>query len=147
MCGPDFRSVQEKQITIPVIIPWALENFLLSALPQTIDDLPQHFTNFSPLIPVHDPTRYDPNISGVPSLHDTASEKGNLRFWIITNESMWAGQHRMMDEFAELMWPLFYWYVILNIIRAPWHTTIGPDMRVMGICYGRKPKHDPMTQS
>ena len=101
--------MQEKQITIPVIVPWALEDYLLSTLPQQYGDIPSHFTDFKPLIPVHDPSKYDPSTAILPSLQDTVSESGNLRYWVITNESMWAQQHRILDETAELMWSLFHW--------------------------------------
>ena len=102
--------MQEKQITIPVIVPRALEDYLLSTLPQQYGDLPSHYTNFKPLIPVHDASKYDPSTATLPSLQDTATEDGNLRFWVITNESMWAQQHRIIDETAELMWSLFHWF-------------------------------------
>ena len=104
-----LASVQEKQITIPVIVPWALEDYLLSTLPRQHGDIPSHFTSFKPLIPVHDATKYDPSTAILPSLQDTASESGNLRYWVITNESMWVQQHRVLDETAELMWSLFHW--------------------------------------
>ena len=91
-------------------MPWALEDYLLSTLPQQYGDIPSHFTDFKPLIPVHDASQYDPSSAILPSLHDTASESGNLRYWVITNESMWAQQHRVLDETAELMWSLFHWF-------------------------------------
>ena len=106
--GEDLKSVQEKQITIPVNIPFGLENYLLAGLPQDFDDLPSMFTDFPPLIPIHDPSKYDPNTASLPSLRDAAAETGNLRYWVITNETMWASQHRALDEFAELMWALFH---------------------------------------
>ena len=109
VCSRDLAAVQEKQITMPVIVPWALEDYLLSKLPQQYGDLPSHFTNFKPLIPVHDASRDDPATRSLPSLQDTASESGNLRYWVITNESMWAGQHRALDEIAELIGLLFRW--------------------------------------
>jgi len=108
VCGRNFKSVQKKQITVPVNIPIGLENYLLSTIPLGYDDLPSHFTGFKPLITVHDPARYDPFTATLPSLRDTASETGNLRYWVITNESMWACQHRVLDEFAELMWTMFH---------------------------------------
>ena len=92
------------------MVPWALEDYLLSLLPQQYSDIPQHFNNFRPLIPVHDTSKYDPSTAVLPSLLDTSSESGNLRYWVITNESMWAQQHRVMDEMAELMWSLFNWF-------------------------------------
>ncbi|CAF9940224.1 MAG: hypothetical protein ALECFALPRED_008485 [Alectoria fallacina] len=110
VCGPDLATVQEKQITIPVIVPWALEDYLLSTLPQQYEDIPSHFTDFKPLIPIHDATKYDPSTAILLSLQDTASESGNFRYWVITNESMWAQQHRVLDEIAELMWSLFHWF-------------------------------------
>lgn len=110
VCGPDLKSIQEKQITIPLMLPWALENYLLSKVPQDYADLPLHFSNFRALIPMHDPSKYDPAAATLPSLRDTASEKGNLRYWVITNESMWANEHRVLDEFAELMWSFSRWF-------------------------------------
>lgn len=107
----DLATVQEKQITIPVNVPWALEDYLLSTLPEQYGDIPLHFTSFRPLIPVHDASRYDPSTATLPSLQDTATESGNLRYWVITNESMWAQQHRVLDEVDELMWSLFHWFV------------------------------------
>ena len=110
VCSHDLATIQEKQITIPVIVPWALEDYLLSTLPQKYGDIPSHFTDFKPLIPVHDATKYNPATAILPSLQDTVSESGNLRYWVITNESMWAHQHRVLDETAELMWSLFHWF-------------------------------------
>ena len=110
--GPDLASVQAKQITTPVVVPWLLEDYLLNHLPQQYR-LPSHFVDSSAtkvLIPVHDPTQHVPFATGIPSLHDTADEYGNLRYWVITNQSMWANQHEVMDEFAELMWCIFKWF-------------------------------------
>lgn len=101
--------MQEKQITIPVNIPFELENYLLSIIPQEYHDIPSHFLDFKPLIPIHDYTKYNASLATLPSLLDTAAESGNLRYWVITNESMWACQHRVLDEFAELMWTMFHW--------------------------------------
>lgn len=91
-------------------MPWALEDYLLSTLPQQYGDIPSHFTDFKPLVPVHDPSKYDSSTAILPSLQDTTSESGNLRYWVITNESMWAQQDRVLDETAELMWSLFHWF-------------------------------------
>lgn len=108
--GPDLASVQEKQITIPLAIPWQLENFLTSELPNQYPDFPGHFTAFKCLIPVHDAATYDPATATLPSLQDTIAESGNLRYWVITNESMWAGQHRALDEISEVIWSFFHWF-------------------------------------
>lgn len=123
--GPDFKTVQEKQITIPISIPWNLEDYLLSMLPGDYNDLPSHFLGFKPLIPVHNPCRYDLTTATLPSLQDTLAETGNPRYWVITNESMWACQHRVLDEFAELMWALFHWFNITMSFDLP---TRFPDL-------------------
>ena len=110
--GFDLASVQEKQITTPVVIPSLLEDYILNQLPQQYN-LPSHFVDpdaTKALIPLHDPTRHDPSVAIIPPLHDTGDEGGNLRYWVITNESMWANQHEVMDEFADLMWCIFKWF-------------------------------------
>lgn len=108
--GPDFKAVQEKQITIPVNIPSDLEHWLLDIIPQEFTDLPSHFTDFKPLIPIHDTTKHDPATATIPSLQDKHGVGGNLRYWVITNKSMWAGQYRVLDEFSELMWSFATWF-------------------------------------
>lgn len=132
--GPDFRTVQEKQITIPINIPWNLENYLLSILPGDFDDVPPHFLRFKPMIPVHNPRRYDLSTATLPSLQDTVTETGNLRYWVVTNESMWACQHRVMDEFAELMWTLFHGF---NIIMTLSSQTPSEDLEDTKTCCWR----------
>ena len=108
--GPDIESVLEKQITVPLVIPWDLENYILTQLPQDFQDLPRYVTDHKVLIPVHDTSKYDPNTAILPSLQDVASEKGNIRYWVISNTSMWTGQHRALDETAEILWSLFHWF-------------------------------------
>ena len=110
MHGPDLASVQEKQITVPLIIPYDLENFILNDISNQYPDLPHNYTAFKPLISVHDPAAHDPATATLPSLQDTVAESGNLRYWVVTNESMWAGQHRVMDEISEVLWSLFHWF-------------------------------------
>lgn len=111
--GPDVNSVMRKQITIPLMVPLDLETFLLGGLPNLHPDLPAHYLSNPFLIPVHDPNNRPangPQPSLLPSLQDAASEAGNLRFWVITNKSMWACQDRVMDEVFEVLWTLFYWF-------------------------------------
>ena len=110
--GPDLAWVQAKQITTPVVVPWLLEDYLLNQLPQRYS-LPPHFVDPNAtkvLMPLHDPNQHDPLVTSIPSLRDTPDESGNLRYWVITNRSMWANQHELMDEFAELMWCIFKWF-------------------------------------
>ena len=91
-------------------MPWALEDYFLSTVPEQYGDIPRHFIDFRPLIPLHDASKYDPSTGILPPLQETTHESGNLRYWVITNESMWAQQHRVMDEMAEQMWSLFHWF-------------------------------------
>ena len=120
--GYDLASVQEKQITTPVVIPAILEDYLLAHLPAQYN-LPSHFVGrdaTKPLIPLHDPTQHVlGRITTIPSLYDTGDEEGNLRYWVITNQSMWANQHEVMDEFAELMWCIFKWFTSACNINPP----------------------------
>ena len=105
--GPDLKSVMDKQITIPVLIPYYLETHLkdlISAFPDIST------RNRLRLIPVHDPAKHDPTTATIPSLHDIPSEAGNLRYWVISNKSMWACQHRVIDEVFEVMKSLFNWF-------------------------------------
>ncbi|KAG8527414.1 uncharacterized protein KY384_007566 [Bacidia gigantensis] len=106
--GPDLQSVMDRQITIPVNIPAALEAFISQTLPARYPDVPSFFTEDFCLIPLHDAGAYRPEGTPKPSLRETGSEHGNLRFWVITNDSMWAGQHRVIDETFELLWVLFH---------------------------------------
>ena len=107
MCGPDLATVMQKQITLPLLIPYELENYLLNELPSSYPDLPASYTAKPVLIPVHDPTKHLPTAT-LPSLADVPGEAGNLRYWVISNTNMWACQHRVMDEVFEILWSLFH---------------------------------------
>ncbi|KAK0512294.1 hypothetical protein JMJ35_005422 [Cladonia borealis] len=112
VCGPHLAAVQEKQITTPVVVPWLLEDYLLNYLPQRYP-VPPHFVDPDAtkiLIPIHDASRPVPYTTSIPPLADTPDESGNLRYWVVTNRSMWANQHKVMDEFTELMWCIHKWF-------------------------------------
>ena len=100
--------MRKKQIALPLTIPWDLENFLLTNIPTQYPDFPRHATAFEPLIPIYDSAKQDPATVALLSSQETVAESGNLRYWVITNESMWAGQHRALDEIAEVYWVLFH---------------------------------------
>ncbi|KAL8932077.1 MAG: hypothetical protein Q9216_006972 [Gyalolechia sp. 2 TL-2023] len=104
----DFDSVQAKQLTTPLIIPMDLETHVTNELSHRYNDLSENALS-QLLIPAHDPSTYDPATATMPSLHDTVNESGNLRYWIISNKSMWAGQHRVLDEVSDLLEALFDW--------------------------------------
>jgi hypothetical protein len=130
--GPDLKSVMDKQITLPLVIPSVLENFLLNEFPRICPDLPSHYLSNPFLIPVHDPAKYvAPTVPNpvLPSLVEETSETGNLRYWVITNESMWTGQNPAMDEVSAVLWSLFRWFQDVNPVNtcdtpdAAWHLT------------------------
>ena len=83
---------------------------------------------FKPIIPVHDSSRHNPQISPLPPVQDTVAESGNLRYWVITNESMWAGQHQALDEIAELLWSFFHWFNQSVQPRPGLHHLVGTDV-------------------
>ncbi|KAL8983513.1 MAG: hypothetical protein Q9205_002274, partial [Flavoplaca limonia] len=126
--GPDLESVSKQQITMPFIVPMTLEVAMDSELTArcagTPGLKPEHLPS---LIPVHDPSKHDPRTATVPSLADTVKDSGNLRYWLITNENMWAGLHRAADEVSELLTALFDWFLQCERLRG-WDTTMhGTD--------------------
>lgn len=109
VCGRDLKTVMAKQLTVPITLPSPLEDFLRS-LGEHHPDLPAHYLSQPFLIPVHNREAWQANQlnPNLPSLHERYSEAGNLRFWIITNESMWSRQHYIIDEVAEILRTLQY---------------------------------------
>ena len=97
-----------KQISLPIIIPYELESRLQDHIIPSFPDVPSGDKLL--LIPVHDPSKYNTTAAIIPSLQDTPSEAGNLRYWILSNQSMWACQHRIIDEIFEVMNSLFHWF-------------------------------------
>ena len=116
--GQDLEQVMAKQLTIPIIIPHSLEQYILHTLPSLYPDLPEHLTSQPCLIPLHDPTQHERDLP-YPSVLDTDSEDGNLRFWVIDNNSMWACQHRVIDEIQDILWPLFHWLMLQSPDNLP----------------------------
>ena len=108
IAGDVIGSVQSMGFTLPLVIPMALETFL-GELNCLYEELQENALS-EILKPVHDPSRYTPKTARLPSLQDTWDESGNLRFWLISNKSMWAGQHRAFDEVTELLLMLFNWF-------------------------------------
>ena len=121
--GPDLDAVMKKQITLPVLLPHDLETFMNNMLAD-LPHLPRHFTAKPMIIPlynasVHSTPNADPAAQpALPPRLDNATAEGNLRYWVITNRSMWAGQHQMVDEMFEVYNTAFH------ILRF-----IGQDMR------------------
>lgn len=97
MYGSDIGSVFDKQITLPLLIPHDLEAYLEH---QAGDALSQAHPDFIVsqdrlLMPVHE---IGHGTIILPDLHDQATAAGNLRYWVIGNELMWAGIHSTLDE-------------------------------------------------
>ena len=98
----------KKQITMPVVIPYDLETHLKDLVAPAFSNMLTD--NRELLLPVHNPAAHDPTSATIPSLHDIPSEAGNLRYWVISNKSMWACQHRVVDEVFEVIKSLFNWF-------------------------------------
>jgi hypothetical protein len=109
VCGPDLESVMAKQITVPIMIPSPLED-IIQSLATYYADLPAHYLSRPFLIPAHNHEAWQANQinPNLPSLTERYSEAGNLRFWVITNESMWSRQHYIIDELTEILLSLAY---------------------------------------
>ena len=104
---------------MPFIIPLDLEIYILHDIPQQHNDLPHLCMTYPPIIPVHDTTKYtqytdmllqENQYDPIPSIADKADEGGNLRYRIITERNMWAGQHPVLDEIAILLRFLCQWF-------------------------------------
>ena len=105
--GPDMDSVLEKQITMPVLIPYDLEQSLVQIVSDALDEVRLSDSQLEQiLIPVHEQGK---GTAIIPDLQDTAGPNGNVRFWVVGNELMWAGIDRRIDEVFEVLWALFYW--------------------------------------
>lgn len=96
----------DKQLTLPLFIPYELEDYLTNKLGE---DYPEQASLVrESLIPVHDFENYDTTQPGLPSLTDTTTGYGNLRYWVITNAALWAGHDRVLDEVAETLRALHF---------------------------------------
>jgi len=148
----------EKQITIPLLVPSVFEDFLFNELPRLCPDLPSHYLSNAFLIPVHDATKYTPAAARNPllaSLPEESSEKGNLRYWAITNESMWTRQHHAMDEVFCILWSLFRWFQhedtpnSCNVPEATWHLARSLRRRALlpKVASALVPKHNDHQRS
>ena len=91
----------EKPITIPIAVPSELEDYIYKDLLPSISDLPHSYTRRRTLNPIHD-TRFNRASATLPSLSDSDAETGNLRYWVVDNDNLWAGQHAIIDELSEL---------------------------------------------
>ncbi|KAL8633782.1 hypothetical protein Q9189_000518 [Teloschistes chrysophthalmus] len=108
--GQDLKSVQEKQLTRPLVIPADLQMTIQNELRTPQAGLPDNIVS-KLVIPIHDSSKHDPRTATVPSLPDNGTESGNLRYWVLTNQTMWAvGHERALREVAELLTALSDWF-------------------------------------
>ncbi|KAI4142458.1 MAG: hypothetical protein LQ341_003209 [Variospora aurantia] len=112
-----LKPVQGKQITMPLLIPMDLQNFIENDLSNRYDDATNDGLK-KLLMPAHDPSKYHPTTVSMPSLPDTADERGNLRYLLITNNNMWAGQNRVLSEVTELLLALTEWFQHMDFLRS-----------------------------
>ncbi|KAL9609564.1 MAG: hypothetical protein Q9167_005674 [Letrouitia subvulpina] len=111
--GEDLTSVQAKQLTLPLVIPADLQDFITQEITSRYPELGSLARGL--LIPIHNPNGYRPlGLPALPPLVDNNTESGNLRYWLITKESMWAGQHYALGEAAKLLSVLFQWFFLLG---------------------------------
>ncbi|KAL8953396.1 MAG: hypothetical protein Q9222_000773 [Ikaeria aurantiellina] len=106
----DLAAAQSRQITTPLIIPMELEVYIKDVLSADYGEMVKQALS-SVLIPVHDSSKWDPQVMQMPPLHDTNDGSGNARYWLGTNTSMWSGQHWLLDEVAELLGYLYDWFL------------------------------------
>lgn len=91
----------EKQLTIPLFLPHQLEDYLVNKLGQDYPELSSLIRET--IIPLHDSSKYDAAQGKLPSLLDTTTGYGNLRYWVVTNTGMWTGQHYVLDEIVKIL--------------------------------------------
>ncbi|KAI9782981.1 MAG: hypothetical protein M1816_001641 [Peltula sp. TS41687] len=106
--GSDIDSIFEKQITLPLLIPYDLEAYLEHQAEDVLSQAQLGCTISQDrlMIPVHQAGR---GTHILPDLHDQTTASGNVRYWVIGNELMWQGIHRTLDEVVEILWTLFDW--------------------------------------
>ncbi|MCJ1225639.1 hypothetical protein MMC12_002288 [Toensbergia leucococca] len=132
--GPDVASVQEKQITVPLVISHELENHLLADIPQCYANFPDQTFRQPSLIHVYNPVTHDPATSPLPALSDTADEFGNLRYLVVSNENLWAGQHYVTDVFFELFWLFFSLFALPSHIEHRFAQPSSLDSKLSILC-------------
>lgn len=93
---------------MPLIIPYDLEQFINQLVSDALSDAGlSDGQSEQVLIPVHEQGKGTAILSDI---QDTAGQSGNVRFWVMGNELMWAGIDRRIDEVFEVLWSLFHWH-------------------------------------
>ncbi|KAI9705586.1 MAG: hypothetical protein M1836_006342 [Candelina mexicana] len=103
--GDDLDAVMEKQITLPVLIPLDLEHTIHQYMNSALTDAGIMNDSYRALIPVH---TAGAGTTILPDLEDTTGPHGNVRYWVISNETMWAGIDHRIDAVFEILGTLFH---------------------------------------
>ena len=93
-------------MSIPLTIPKELEDYIHDEFLPSIPNLPPRYTHRPTVTIIHDVLLQNDS-AVLPSLHDTDAETGNLRYWVIDDNSIWAGQHPIVDELFALYKAIF----------------------------------------
>ena len=123
--------MMEKQMTIPLLIPAELESQLRDLIDSRTD------VGHPWLIPVHDPSKHDSQAARLPSLPEYGHASGNPRYWVISNESMWAGRYQGFDDVSEVLLCLHRWFEFAGLTRNE-SSTESPECLFWIIQYLRR---------
>lgn len=123
---------------MPLMMPSDLETHLVECLDADAGASSHSLPN-SPIINVHDPAKHDRRTAQLPSLSPTENERGNLKYWVISNQSMWVGQDKKHDAVSEVLWCLVSWYMhVCTYAENPSLDTDSPACLLWTICYLRR---------
>jgi hypothetical protein len=97
--GNDLATILEKQMVVPVIIPYDLEQHISQVVNDVREDSGVEIPEF--LIPIHEQGKG----SGlIPDYTETTDSKiGNIKYWVLSNEMMWRGIHPRIDEIFHVL--------------------------------------------
>ncbi len=95
--GAAFDSICAKPVVVPLLIPQPLETYMERLIGEALNhvhlDPSEHVNRI--IVPVHE-IGHGTHI--LPDLHDTSEAKGNVRYWLLGTQTMWAGIDRRLDE-------------------------------------------------
>ncbi|CAZ85051.1 unnamed protein product [Tuber melanosporum] len=101
MFADNIDEIFQKQITIPICVPAALEEYIENTMRDVCDEHGMPWSDeFKVLIPIHNrntTTRPAPPVG-----------RWNYRYWVIGNITMWAKWDPRIDEIFEVLWSIFH---------------------------------------
>ena len=124
---------------MPLIIPSDLERHIAECLDTHVSPSSHYLPNNSPIDDIHEPAIYNPRITRLPSILPTENERGNLKFWVISNQRMWVGPDKKLDAVSEILWCLVAWFSYgFNYGETHSLDTDSPACLLWTICYLRR---------